>query len=97
MLFLHYFQPWICTHLVRIDGIHSVSGNAVKILAICSVLCQCWTHRDALILGADSGVVAFPGHGGLRVTTWRHALQHSRLTSGHHHIARGLAEIISQD
>lgn len=32
------------------------------------------THRDAFILGADSGVIAFPGDGGLRVTTGRHAL-----------------------
>lgn len=62
----------------------------------CPMCAQCWTHSDAVILGADSNVVAFPGHGGLRVTTWRHTLQYSRLTSSHHHITRCLPEIISQ-
>lgn len=55
------------------------------------------THSDAFVLAADSHVVAFPEHGGLRVSTRRHALQHRRLAGSHHHIAGCLSEIVSQD
>lgn len=56
-----------------------------------------WTHNDAFVLAADSHVVAFPEHGGLRMSTWRHTLQHRRLAGSHHHIAGCLPKIVSQD
>lgn len=56
-----------------------------------------WTHGDAFVLAADSHVVAFPEHAGLRMSTWRHTLQHRRLAGGHHHIAGCLPKIVSQD
>lgn len=55
------------------------------------------THSDAFILAADSHVVAFPEHGGLRMSAWRHTLQHRGLAGSHHHIAGCLPKIISQD
>lgn len=55
------------------------------------------THRDAVILVADAGIVPLPGDGGLRVTAGGNTLQDRWLTGCHHHITGGLAEVIPQD
>ena len=62
-----------------------------------SIFSPTQTHRDAFILGTDTGIIPLPGNGGLGVATWGDALQHSRLARRHHHINWSLSEVVSQD
>ncbi|TNN59852.1 hypothetical protein EYF80_029901 [Liparis tanakae] len=54
-------------------------------------------HQHGALCRRRTDIKHVHRHGGLGVTTWRHALHHRWLTSSHHHVARGLPEIISQD
>lgn len=77
---------WMCLRL---------KGNNKDVLD--SRVGESLSHRNALIFITDADAILLPGDSGLGVPSWWDTLHNSWFTCGHHHVARRLPEVISQN